>query len=136
MELEQILQLLLLLLIQLINVLDQKNNFIDLQVVHKLVDKKIVVVVINDINEEFNSFYLVLQNQDIKSVYFFDKKIKQKLDLCVFLLCFVLFECKSMRIFSFFSINLFVGFVCFTNKGEKNNILINIYNNNPEMYLK
>jgi hypothetical protein len=52
MELEQILQLRLLLLIQLINVLDQKDSFIDLQVVHKQVDKKIVVVVINDINEK------------------------------------------------------------------------------------
>jgi hypothetical protein len=58
MELDQILQLRLLLLIQLINVPDRKDNFIDHQVVHKQVDKKIVGVVINDINEEFNSVFL------------------------------------------------------------------------------
>lgn len=64
MVLEQIQHQIQLLLIQPINVHDQKNNFIDHQVVHKQVDKKIVVVIINDINEDdFDFVFLVLKTK-------------------------------------------------------------------------
>jgi hypothetical protein len=94
MVLEQI-QLQLLLLLRLTNVLDRKNHFIDLRVVHK----RIVVVVINAINKRMSCVNKPRNNLLIVSVYFFQKKIKTRLMYFIF----VLLKNKSMWISSYFT---------------------------------